>query len=129
MLSQAGDDLIVRVTDALADIQDILHPYGFGVSYRVRDETLVYCANSFDVQGAGLLTVNNPEDRLANLAAALDFQLLQRVVPSLTGSQDQIETPLHDLLRWTERAAYPRTSRRLARLLLRLQRDGSVSFD
>ena len=129
MLSQAGDDLIVRVTDALADVQDILHPYGFGVSYRVRDETLVYCANSFDVQGSGLLTVNNPEDRLANLAAALDFQLLQRVVPSLTGSQDQIETPLHDLLRWTERAAYPRTSRRLVRLLSRLQRDGSVSFD
>jgi hypothetical protein len=103
-----------------------LQPFDLPFAYRVRDEVLRYCANSFDRNGEGLLV---PEDREANLRAALDFQLLQRVLPRFSGTQEQLETPLRELLRWAEQAPFPQTARRLTRLLARLQRDGFVRFE
>ena len=34
-----------------------LEPHGLHFAYRVRDEALRYCANSFDVDGRGLLAL------------------------------------------------------------------------
>lgn len=120
------EDLAARVVNRLAEANDLLQPHGLHFAYRVRDEVLCYCANSFDADGSGLLA---PESWDANLRTALDLQLLQKVVPRFTGTREQIETPLQDLQRWAEKAGFSHSAQRLARLLSRLQRDGFVSFE
>ena len=65
-------------------------------AYRVRDEALRYCANSFDRDGTGLLVPESPVDRRANLRIALDLQLLQKVLPRFSGGREQIEAPLRE---------------------------------
>jgi len=90
---------------------------------------LRYCANSFDRDGAGLLVPETPEDARANLRTALDLQFLQKVLPRFSGGREQIETPLRELLAWTEAEQFPRSARKITRLLSRLQRDDFVSFD
>jgi hypothetical protein len=125
----AGEDLAGGVIQALAEANAILEPHDLHFAYRVRDEILIYCANSFDVDGAGLLTPETPTDARANLRIALDLQLTQKILPRLTGTQEQIEPAARDLLRWAQRSGFERTARRLTRLLTRLQRDGFVGLE
>ena len=128
-VSPTNGDFAAHVVNALADVNGLLEPHGLHFAYRVRDEALRYCANSFDVDGRGLLTPDTPDDVTANLRRALDLQLLQKVVPRLTGTLEQLDAPLTDLLRYAERHHFVQTVRRLQRLQARLQRDGFVSFD
>ncbi|HLV81591.1 MAG TPA: AAA family ATPase [Chthonomonadaceae bacterium] len=128
-LGKGRRSLVANVVQALAEINDLLEPHGLHFGYRVRDEALRYCANSFDQEGQGLLTPEAPGDRKANLQMALDLQVLQKVLPRFTGSQEQIEQPLEEMLRWARKAGLPQTARRLERLLARVQRDGFASFD
>jgi hypothetical protein len=121
----AETDLADWVVDRLVEVNALLEPFDLQFAYRVRDEALCYCANSFDMDGGGLLA---PEAD-ANIALALDFQLLQKVLPRLGGTQDQLEPVLNDLHRWAERNRLLRTAQKLRQLLSRLRRDGFVSFD
>ena len=122
-------DLAKVVVSRLAEANALLEPHGLHFAYRVRDEILRYCANSYDREGRGLLAPAAPDDVLGNLNVALDLQMLQKILPRLNGTQEQIETPITALLRWTEKAKLSRTAHRLARLLARLQRDGFAGFD
>jgi hypothetical protein len=122
-------DLAAVIVDRLVEVNALLEPQELHFAYRVRDEVLCYCANSFDSDGSGLLTPDAPQDVNANLHIALDFQLLQKVLPRLSGTQEFLEPLLRDLQRWAEKARFPRTAQKLGRLLMRLQRDGFVSFD
>ena len=124
-----GENLAGDIVEALAAANQILQPHGLHFAYRVRDETLRYCANSFDRDGTGLLVPDAREDRRANLRIALDLQLLQKVLPRFSGAREQIEAPLRELLDWAEAERFARAARKLTRLLARLQRDGFVSFD
>jgi len=122
-------DLAAEVVETLAEANDILQPYGWPFAYRIRDEALRYCANSFDRDGRALLVPGTPEDIRANLQTALDLQLLQKVLPRLTGTQEQMEPPLQEFLRWAEKRGLPQTQRKLTRMLARLQRDGFTGFE
>ena len=128
-VSPADKDFATYVVNVLADVNGFLEPHGLHFAYRVRDEALRYCANSFDVDGCGLLTPHTLHDAPANLRTALDLQLLQKVLPRLTGTLDQLAAPLTDLLRYAERQQFTQTALRLRRLQARLQRDGFSSFD
>ncbi len=131
-VSPTGNDFAAQVVNVLADVNGLLEPHGLHFAYRVRDEALRYCANSFDVDGAGLLTPDAPDDKPRNLQIALDLQLLQKVLPRLTGTLEQLETPLTELLRYADRhgfeqyrpppepPAIPPAARRLRRFRRRL---------
>ena len=123
------DNLAGWIVDLLMEVNAILEPYDLPIAYRLRDETLCYCANSFDVDGSGLLAPTSPDDALANLVIAVDFQLLQKVVPRLGGTQDSIGSLLRDLFHWAEGHRFTRTAAKLNRLLGNLQRDGFVSYE
>ena len=127
--SPPGNDFAAQVVNVLADVNGLLEPHGLHFAYRVRDEALRYCANSFDIDGAGLLTPDAPDDKPRNLQIALDLQLLQKVLPRLTGTLEQLETPLAELLRYANRQGFEQTARRLNRLQSRLLRDGYAGFD
>lgn len=118
-------DFAALVVNSLADVNALLESSGLQFGYRVRDEVLRYCANSFDRTGQGLLTPNAE----ANLHIALDLQLQQKVLPRFAGTREQMEPALRELRDWTEKAGLPQTTQRLARLLNRLQRDGFAAFD
>ena len=111
--------------ETLAEWYALLRPHGFPFAYRVRDEVLCYCANSFDRDGVGLFE----EDIRTNLQIALDFQILQKVVPRLTGTRAQLEMALTEGIDLAERRHFLRTQKRLVRLRERLLRDGFVHFD
>ncbi len=124
-----GADPAGFVVDRLVEVNALLEPLDLQFAYRVRDEALCYCANSFDSDGSGLLTPDAPQDAEANIRIALDFQLLQKVLPRLSGTQETLEPLLRDLLHWAEKMGFPRTAQKLRRLLARLQREGFVSFE
>ena len=128
-LSPSGSDLPSHVVNVLADVNGLLEPHGLHFAYRVRDEALRYCANSFDQDGSGLLSPDAPNDTMCNLRTALDLQLLQKVLPRLTGTQDLLDAPLAELLRYADKNHFEQTARRLRRLQSRLKRDGFASFD
>ena len=128
-LSRIGADFAEHVVNTLAEANDILEPHGLHFAYRIRDEVLRYCANSFDTDGVGLLTPETADDGDANLNVALDLQLLQKVLPRLSGTRETLAQPLQDLQRWAERARLARTVRKLERMRLRLERDGFVTFE
>jgi hypothetical protein len=125
-LGEDGVDFAAQVVGRLAEANDILEPHGLHFAYRVRDEVLRYCANSFDTDGIGLLTSAGTE---ANLRMALDLQMLQKVLPRLSGTRENLEQPLRDLQRWAERIPLVRTVQKLERLRTRLERDGFVTFE
>jgi hypothetical protein len=131
--------LLVGLNQALA-----LSQLSFG--YRVRDELLRYLANSFDDRGTGLFDPNATRNALI----ALDFQILQKILPRLSGTQEQVEDAVRALVvqllpasephladassnlrllkRMAEVGEYPRSSRKLILLLAQCQRDGYCSF-
>ena len=122
-------DPTASVVQTLADVNKVLQPTGYPVTYRVRDEALRYCANSFDASGAGLLSPEDPDDQEANLRVALDLQALQKVLPRFVGTLEQIEAPLRGMAEWAARHRLARTGEKLARMLARMERDGFVGFD
>jgi hypothetical protein len=124
-----ANNLAEWVVDKLVEVNAMLEPYDFQFAYRLRDEALCYCANSFDIDQAGLLSPEAPRDTQANITVALDFQLLQKVLPRLGGTQETLEPLLNELLRWAETGKFIRTAQSLRTLLVRLRRDGFVSFD
>ncbi|MBC7527644.1 MAG: AAA family ATPase [Chthonomonadaceae bacterium] len=117
------------VIERLSEVNAILERGETGFGYRVRDEVLKFCANSFDRDGSGLLVPNAPTDAKANLFAAFDLQLMQKVLPRLSGTREQIEASLVDMLLWTSSNDAPRTAERLQRLKFRLDRDGFLIMD
>lgn len=145
-LNALNPDFTHRALETLTVLNRALvasqRPFG----YRTRDEILIYLANSFDLRGRGLLDANPQR----NWQIALDFQILQKALPRLSGTQEQIEAALRGLATLllpeseallpdaagsasileslAERAVFPRSARKLVRLLVRLQRDGYASF-
>lgn len=124
-LSTPHIDLVRHILERLEEANALLRPHGFPFAYRVRDEILCYCANSFDRDGQGLFT----SETLGNLNIALDLQLLQKVLPRLTGTRAQLETLLQECEAWLKRRHFPQTLRRVERLRERLSREGYLHFD
>ncbi|MBC8101582.1 MAG: AAA family ATPase [Cytophagales bacterium] len=116
-----------RVQETLATLNELLQPRGLHFGYRVRDEALRYVANSFaaDPDGGGLLI---PQSRAANLAAALDLQVLQKALPRISGTEEALRSLLAEMESWAAAAALPRSRDKIAAMRRRAAEDGFVTF-
>src|SRR5207237_341762 len=128
---------VKRALNLLADLNRILEPYQAGFAYRLRDEALMFIANSFDADGSGLFDL----DPARNVDVALDLQILQKMLPRMSGTYDQAAEASRGMLVYVapeseanlssprtslaavESAAsasrYPRSARKLVRMLSR----------
>ncbi len=89
----ASQDMFEHVAQLLAEIQEILAPAGVKFGYRTRDAILLYLhfwrERQLDAIIAGY--------------AALDFCVLQKVLPKISGGGDALSKALADLLAWFAR--------------------------
>jgi MoxR-like ATPase len=114
-----------RAIAALSDLNTLLEERGMHFGYRVRDEALRYLAASFTAEGVGLLDAT---DRERNLLLALDLQIVQKVLPRLSGTEEALGGLLKRVEAWATQHAFSRAADKLARMRRRAQEDGLVSF-
>ncbi|WP_273851850.1 McrB family protein [Guptibacillus spartinae] len=129
---EGNQDLVHRATDLLVEVNRILEQIGAHVGYRVRDEVCFYCIYN---DQAGLMTFNH----------AFDYQLLQKILPRLAGSDARVLRVLEDLYTFTsgkrvsddqlenlvesaKQAAYPKSAHKLLEMIRRFRDDGFTSF-
>lgn len=95
-----SQDVFEHVAELLDQIQTILSPAGIKFGYRTRDSILLYLHfwRQFGLS-----------DVLAG-SAALDFCILQKVLPKISGSGDMLEEALKSLGGWLEVQAENRDS-------------------
>lgn len=118
---EARDD-VVRWNGAISELNDLLAPEGLHFAYRVRDEMLTYMAYALDlIEG---LPAGAP-DFSAN--DAFDYQILQKVLPRLTGAGEEAGEALAAVIDFCG-DAYPRSAQKLRTMRGGLKRTGFVSF-
>ncbi len=124
-LARIAPDLPGRALALLEEANALLYPRRLHFAYRVRDDVLMYVANSFDAEvDAGLFV----PDTDANFTLALDLQLLQKVLPKLHGQAEDITPLLTALQSWAEGHALSRTARKLSRMRATGEETGYVRF-
>ncbi|MFA8437685.1 MrcB family domain-containing protein [Pueribacillus sp. YX66] len=125
-------DFIHKVTEKLVEINSILSEMNASFGYRIRDEICFYM-------------IHNKNAQLLDEDEAFDFQIHQKILPRLTGSNeqtyrvlknlyqfctnrivedDQIDTLKEDL----EHVTYPKSASKLADMIRRQFEDGFTSF-
>lgn len=87
-----SQDLFEHVSVWLSEIQGLLAPAGIKFGYRTRDSILLYL-HFWRKFGLSDILVGS---------AALDFCLLQKVLPKISGSGDALESALKDLADWLD---------------------------
>ncbi len=125
------EDLIREVTNELVQLNKILEPLQAHVGYRVRDEVCFYL-----IYSRYLLSVNE----------ALDYQILQKILPRLTASHGQAFDVLKNVFEFCtnhvyeedmtyeqkedvlERARFKKSARKVYEMLQRGEVDGFTSF-
>lgn len=129
-----SQDLFEQVAAWLEEIQGILSPAGIKFGYRTRDAILLYLHfwRKFGLS-----------DVLAG-CAALDFCILQKVLPKISGSGDALETALENLAKWLDERSEPkegisgieaefsgslqRSREKVARMISLLELDGVTRY-
>lgn len=122
---------IKRVTNELVTVNEILQKAEAQVGYRVRDEVCFYM-------------IYNQQADLMIFDEALDFQLHQKILPRLAGSDARLEEVLKELYTYFTGTTYnsqdattnekivegrfPKSGRKLGKMLRRLDTDGFTSF-
>lgn len=123
------EELIRKVTKLLVEVNAALEPIKAHFGYRVRDEVSFYM-------------IYNHEGELLEFNEAFDYQLLQKVLPRLTGSDPKTEKALKALFRfctsheWDEssvdsvikEARFPRSAEKLSNMISKIIYDGFTSF-
>jgi len=125
------------VGDYLGEILNILHPFNLHFGYRVINEISRYICHA-----------NEAIDKF-DLNTVMDIQILQKILPKFHGAQARLEEPLSRLLvaccgdeyegnladdylrkatDYNEDARWPRSARKLARMILNLRNQGYTSF-
>jgi MoxR-like ATPase len=123
-------DLVVKASQKLVEINNILKTIGAHVGYRVRDEICFYLAY-------------NQQGELMTFEEAFDNCILQKILPRISGSDSRVERLLKNLFTlFTHRdyseepeideesismAIYPKSARKVYEMLGRLE-DGFTSF-
>lgn len=114
-----------RGLSLLQAVNDRLYPHRLHFAYRVRDDVLLFLANSFDAEtGQGLL-VPDADD---NFALGLDLQIHQKVLPKLNGAAEHLDALMAELYVWAENEGLPRTAAKLARMRAHGAATGYVRF-
>jgi len=124
-LARIVPDLPARALTLLEEANTLLYPRRLHFAYRVRDDVLMYLANSFDADSETGLFLPDTE---ANFTLALDLQILQKVLPKLHGQAEDIAPLLSALQQWAERHGLSRTARKLARMRATGEETGYVRF-
>lgn len=85
-----SQDLFEHIALLLSEIQDILAPAGIKFGYRTRDAILLYLHFWRELQLADIFTGY----------AALDFCILQKILPKVAGSGEALAEALTNLTTW-----------------------------
>ncbi|RLQ93623.1 MrcB family domain-containing protein [Falsibacillus albus] len=123
------ESLIREVTELLIEVNKTLEPIKAHFGYRVRDEICFYM-------------IYNDEGKLMSQDDAFDYQLLQKVLPRLTGNDMKTEDALKKLFRfctshdWSEQhdesiireARFKKSAKKLSGMISNIVRDGFASF-
>jgi len=107
-------EFIEKQVEILTELNQILSQYGFQVGYRIRDEICFY------------LLYNNKWDLLSN-DTAIDFQILQKILPRIQGSSFDIENLLNELHSFLK-GHYPMSKTKVEYMQRRFASDGFTSF-
>ncbi|MGH0680004.1 MrcB family domain-containing protein [Bacillus luti] len=122
-----NEDLVRNISTILIEINKILKSVGAQVGYRIRDEICFYMAY-------------NEQGKLLSFNEALDYQIYQKILPRLAGSDGRTEEVLKQLYVLcvneeydsgnsdTSYAKYPRSANKLSHMLRRFEYDGFTSF-
>ncbi|MBC6972776.1 DUF3578 domain-containing protein [Bacillus sp. Xin] len=123
---QLNKDLVKKVSHILIEMNEILELIGAQVGYRIRDEICFYMAY-------------NEKSELLSFDEALDYQLYQKILPRIAGSDGRTEEALKKLYTLCTNqefdnedvmsyAKYPRSAKKLSHMLRRFEYDGFTSF-
>ncbi|MDA1762586.1 DUF3578 domain-containing protein [Bacillus cereus] len=122
-----NEDLVRNISTILIEINESLESVGAQVGYRIRDEICFYMAY-------------NEKGKLLSFDEAFDYQIYQKILPRLAGSDGRTEEVLKQLyvLCANEEydsgnndalyAKYPRSANKLSHMLRRFEYDGFTSF-
>ncbi len=122
-----NEDLVRNISTILIEINRILESVGAQVGYRIRDEICFYMAY-------------NEQGKLLSFDEALDYQIYQKILPRLAGSDGRTEEVLKQLYvlcaneeydsgnNDASYAKYPRSANKLSHMLRRFEYDGFTSF-
>lgn len=108
------EQLIREVSEKLEAINELLEPIHAQVGYRVRDEISFYLAHN--VEAGQLLSLND----------AMDFCIMQKILPRVGGMEAVVRDVLNNLKE--ELSSYPRCTKKIKEMLGRLDKDGFTSF-
>ncbi|KAA0566612.1 DUF3578 domain-containing protein [Bacillus sp. CH30_1T] len=123
------EELVRNVTALLVEVNTILEPIKAHFGYRVRDEVCFYM-------------IYNNEGQLMEFEDAFDYQLLQKVLPRLTGNDLKTEEALKNLFlfctshEWDElnstsivkEARFSKSAEKLSNMIPKIMHDGFTSF-
>ena len=123
---QLNKDLVKEVSHILIEVNKIFEPIGAQVGYRIRDEICFYMAY-------------NEKSELLSFDEALDYQIYQKILPRIAGSDGRTEEALKKLYTLCTNqefdnedmmsyAKYPRSAKKLSHMLRRFEYDGFTSF-
>lgn len=123
---QLNKELVKKVSHILIEMNEILEIIGAQVGYRIRDEICFYMAY-------------NEKSELLSFDEALDYQLYQKILPRIAGSDGRTEEVLKKLYMLCTNqefdnegvmsyAKYPRSAKKLSHMLRRFEYDGFTSF-
>ncbi len=126
-----NQEVVEKATEVLVEINDVLQLLSAHVGYRVRDEICFYLAHS-------------REGKLMTDEQALDYCILQKILPRIAGSDTRVERVLKELYKiFTNKrienintitqenlgsAKYPKSAEKVVEMLRRLDDDGFTSF-
>lgn len=122
-----NEDLVRNISTILIEINKTLESVGAQVGYRIRDEICFYMAY-------------NEQGKLLSFDEALDYQIYQKILPRLAGSDGRTEEVLKQLYvlcaneeydsgnNDASYAKYPRSANKLSHMLRRFEYDGFTSF-
>lgn len=122
-----NEDLVRKISTILIEINKTLESVGAQVGYRIRDEICFYMAYS-------------EQGKLLSFDEALDYQIYQKILPRLAGSDGRTEEVLKQLYvlcaneeydsgnNDASYAKYPRSANKLSHMLRRFEYDGFTSF-
>lgn len=122
-----NEDLVRNISNVLIEINKILESVGAQVGYRIRDEICFYMAY-------------NEQGKLLSFDEALDYQIYQKILPRLAGSDGRTEEVLKELYvlcaneeydsgnNDASYAKYPCSANKLSHMLRRFEYDGFTSF-
>ena len=124
-LSQIDAAYPERALTALQAVNDQLYAHRLHFAYRVRDDVLMFLANSFDAQtNQGLLL----PDLAENFTLALDLQIRQKVLPKMHGLSETLAPLLARLQSWAEAEQLTHTAAKLARMRAQGAETGYIRF-